>query len=47
MSVSDKDEIDLFLETEGTKDWCLVCIKPDGFRYFGDLASAADFYELS
>lgn len=46
MSVSGQDEIDLFLETEGTKDWCLVCIKPDGFNYFGDLASAAEFFEL-
>lgn len=47
MSVSGPDEIDLFLETEGTEDWCLVCIKPDGFNYFGDLASAAEFYGLS
>ena len=46
MSVSDKDEIDLFLESEGTRDWCLVCLKPDGFNYFGDLASAAEFFGL-
>lgn len=47
MSVSGPDEIDLFLETEGTMDWCLVSIKEDGFGYFGDLASAAEFFGLS
>lgn len=47
MSVSGQDEIDFFLETEGTKDWCLVCIKEDSFNYFSDLASAAEFFELS
>lgn len=47
MSVSGQDEIDLFLETEGTRDWCLVSIKEDGFGYFGDLVSAAEFFGLS
>lgn len=46
MTVSGKDEMDSFLETEGTKDWVLVCIKEDGFGYFGDLASAAEFYGI-
>lgn len=44
MTVSGSDEIELFLETEGQRDWCLVCLRDDGFGYFGDLASAAEFF---
>ncbi len=32
MTISGGDEIDLFLETEGLRDWCLVCLAVGGKR---------------